>query len=115
MFGNIAQTLLVALCILHCGKAYDVQIHPEYQQGLAINDVPAERRLHWMRVANEVGSSYGLCSLAVGCVCRWSPMSTSAIRLGYCEHNLGRACVCDFQRSWADGRWVMGYENVIAV
>lgn len=33
--------------------AYQVEIHPEYQQGLVTNDVPAERRLHWMRVANE--------------------------------------------------------------
>lgn len=34
--------------------AYQVEIHPEYQDGLSINDVPASRRLHWMRVANEV-------------------------------------------------------------
>jgi len=34
--------------------SYNVDIHPEYQEGLSINDVPAERRLHWMRVANEV-------------------------------------------------------------
>ncbi|ODN95891.1 hypothetical protein L198_04510 [Cryptococcus wingfieldii CBS 7118] len=33
--------------------AYDTAIHPEFQQGLAINDVPSHRRLHWMRVANE--------------------------------------------------------------
>lgn len=42
-------SLLLATTVL----AYQVEIHPEYQQGLAINDVPAERRLHWMRVANE--------------------------------------------------------------
>jgi hypothetical protein len=34
--------------------SYNTDIHPEYQEGLSINDVPAERRLHWMRVANEV-------------------------------------------------------------
>lgn len=33
--------------------AYNGAIHPEYQEGLSINDVPAARRLHWMRVANE--------------------------------------------------------------
>lgn len=36
--------------------AYHAEIHPEYQQGLSINDVPAARRLHWMRVANEVNT-----------------------------------------------------------
>lgn len=44
----------VALIFASLTTAYDIQIHPEYQQGLAINDVPADRRLHWMRVANEV-------------------------------------------------------------
>ncbi|WVW84413.1 hypothetical protein I302_106447 [Kwoniella bestiolae CBS 10118] len=44
--------LLLALLPLST-LAYQVEIHPEYQQGLAINDVPSERRLHWMRVANE--------------------------------------------------------------
>jgi len=38
--------------------SYNVDIHPEYQEGLSINDVPAERRLHWMRVANEVSTVY---------------------------------------------------------
>lgn len=44
----------LVLSVAGLAAAYDVQIHPEYQQGLAINDVPADRRLHWMRVANEV-------------------------------------------------------------
>jgi tRNA(Arg) A34 adenosine deaminase TadA len=44
---------LLLLPALPLALAYDVEIHPEYQQGLSINDVPAERRLHWMRVANE--------------------------------------------------------------
>jgi hypothetical protein len=46
----------IALSLAGLATAYDVEIHPEYQQGLAINDVPADRRLHWMRVANEVRS-----------------------------------------------------------
>lgn len=44
---------LLLLPALPLALAYDVEIHPEYQQGLSINDVPSERRLHWMRVANE--------------------------------------------------------------
>lgn len=44
---------LLSLLFTTAALAYQVEIHPEYQQGLAINDVPAERRLHWMRVANE--------------------------------------------------------------
>lgn len=43
----------LSLLFTTAALAYQVEIHPEYQQGLAINDVPAERRLHWMRVANE--------------------------------------------------------------
>lgn len=46
--------LLTPLLLATAAAAYHVEIHPEYQQGQAINDVPAERRLHWMRVANEV-------------------------------------------------------------
>jgi hypothetical protein len=46
---------LVPFLVAISTAAYQVEIHPEYQQGQAINDVPAERRLHWMRVANEVG------------------------------------------------------------
>lgn len=49
------QLVSVALFLFAVARAYHVEIHPEYQQGLAINDVPAERRVHWMRVANEVG------------------------------------------------------------
>lgn len=45
--------LLAALAGL--ASAYQVEIHPEFQEGLAINDVPAERRSHWMRVANQAG------------------------------------------------------------
>jgi hypothetical protein len=45
---------LALVALLKLATAYQVEIHPEHQQGLAINDVPAERRLHWMRVANEV-------------------------------------------------------------
>jgi len=53
---------LSALIALGLGQAasYNVDIHPEYQEGLSINDVPAERRLHWMRVANEVSTEYKL-------------------------------------------------------
>jgi hypothetical protein len=51
---TLPLTLALAT-LLKLVTAYQVEIHPEYQQGLAINDVPAERRLHWMRVANEVG------------------------------------------------------------
>jgi hypothetical protein len=48
-------TLLLALLYASTSAwAYDEYIHPEYQEGLSINDVPAERRLHWMRVANQV-------------------------------------------------------------
>ena len=51
---------LYALIAFGVGQvaSYDVDIHPEYQEGLSINDVPAERRLHWMRVANEVSTVY---------------------------------------------------------
>ena len=45
-------------------QAYQLELHPEYQQGLAINDVPAARRNHWMRVANEV--SIWICKLIAG-------------------------------------------------
>jgi hypothetical protein len=48
-------TQLGLLAVVAVSHAYQVEIHPEYQQGLSINDVPAERRIHWMRVANEVG------------------------------------------------------------
>lgn len=44
---------LLSLLFATIALAYQVKIHPEYQQGLVTNDVPAERRLHWMRVANE--------------------------------------------------------------
>jgi hypothetical protein len=49
------NTLLAALAVA-MGEvmSYDADIHPEFQEGLSINDVPADRRLHWMRVANEV-------------------------------------------------------------
>ncbi|ORY20997.1 putative cytosine deaminase [Naematelia encephala] len=44
----------LALCsVASLVSGYQVEIHPEHQHGLAINDVPAERRMHWMRVANE--------------------------------------------------------------
>ena len=52
---RLLKTLAV-LVIAPLGIAYQVEIHPEYQEGLSINDVPAERRLHWMRVANEVST-----------------------------------------------------------
>jgi hypothetical protein len=56
MRSPLSLPLTLALAaLLKPVTAYQVEIHPEYQQGLAINDVPAERRLHWMRVANEVG------------------------------------------------------------
>jgi tRNA(Arg) A34 adenosine deaminase TadA len=32
--------------------ASHILLHPQDQSGLAINDVPAQDRLHWMRVAN---------------------------------------------------------------
>lgn len=44
---------LLSLLFGTIALAYQIEIHPEYQQGLVINDVPAERRLYWMRVANE--------------------------------------------------------------
>lgn len=44
---------LLSLLFATIALGYQIEIHPEYQQGLVINDVPAERRLHWMRVANE--------------------------------------------------------------
>ncbi|OCF41475.1 hypothetical protein I317_04678 [Kwoniella heveanensis CBS 569] len=44
---------IALLAVPLLASAYQVEIHPEYQEGLSINDVPAERRLHWMRVANE--------------------------------------------------------------
>jgi hypothetical protein len=49
---------LSAVIAFGVGQAasYNVDIHPEYQEGLSINDVPADRRLHWMRVANEVST-----------------------------------------------------------
>ncbi|KIR40922.1 hypothetical protein I307_05314 [Cryptococcus deuterogattii 99/473] len=52
--------------------AYQVEIHPEYQQGLVINDVPAERRLHWMRVANEA-------VYAEGHPCPQAPFGTAIV------------------------------------
>jgi hypothetical protein len=48
---------VVLLACLASVLSYHTEIHPEYQQGLSINDVPASRRLHWMRVANEVSPS----------------------------------------------------------
>ena len=50
-FNTILAALLVAVVEVF---SYDADIHPEFQEGLSINDVPADRRLHWMRVANEV-------------------------------------------------------------
>lgn len=57
--SSVIQLSVLALTVLVTPtSSYDIQIHPEYQQGLAINDVPAERRLHWMRVANEASQSH---------------------------------------------------------
>jgi hypothetical protein len=47
------KNLLSSVLLLGGALAYDEAIHPEYQHGLAINDVPAHRREHWMRIANE--------------------------------------------------------------
>ncbi|PWN46558.1 putative cytosine deaminase [Violaceomyces palustris] len=46
--------MLMGLELLSKGVgAYQLDLHPEYQAGLSINDVPSERREHWMRVANQ--------------------------------------------------------------
>lgn len=50
--------LLASLALVQLAVAYQVDIHPENQAGLAINDVPADRRLHWMRVANQVSQGF---------------------------------------------------------
>ena len=50
-------TKAAVVSLLSFVTAYQVEIHPEFHQGLAINDVPAETRMHWMRVANEVSGS----------------------------------------------------------
>lgn len=63
MIFKLKAILLAATLV----RAYDVQIHPEYQQGLAINDVPADRRLHWMRVANEASSPHPKKSMTNDC------------------------------------------------
>ncbi|WVQ72908.1 hypothetical protein IAR50_002470 [Cryptococcus sp. DSM 104548] len=51
MLPSITSALLILS--LPFSAASNTHLHPEFQQGLAINDVPAHRRLHWMRVANE--------------------------------------------------------------
>jgi hypothetical protein len=71
--------------------SYDSDIHPEYQEGLSINDVPAERRLHWMRVANEVSQDFTLATKLIfpGSIRQWSSVPTSSFRLGHRQHYLG--------------------------
>lgn len=71
--------------------SYDSNIHPEYQEGLSINDVPAERRLHWMRVANEVSHDFTLTTQLMypGSIRQWSSMSSSSFRVGHRQYYLG--------------------------
>jgi hypothetical protein len=79
---------LCALITFGLGQvaSYNIDIHPEYQEGLSINDVPADRRLHWMRVANEVSRRYqlGLCSYdqavyASGHPCPQAPFGSAIV------------------------------------
>lgn len=101
---------LYALITFGLGQvaSYEVDIHPEYQEGLSINDVPADRRLHWMRVANEVSPRPFEATMLkyIGCLCERSSMPTSSIRLGDSQHYIRRADMCYCKRCWHDRRCV---------
>lgn len=93
------------LAVLRPAAAYHEWIHPEYQEGLAIGDVPADRRIHWMRMANEV--SYKSRSLLMrGNLRRWPSVSTGTVRDCHREQDVGRACVCHRQPCWCNWRYV---------
>jgi hypothetical protein len=49
-------SIVLLIGLTNAALGYRPELHPEFQAGLAINDVPASRREHWMRVANEVCS-----------------------------------------------------------
>ena len=74
------NTILAALTVAAVEVlSYDADIHPEFQEGLSINDVPADRRLHWMRVANEV--SHGSSLVFTDFPRRSTPVDTHVLKL----------------------------------
>lgn len=50
--GNMRFACLAVLMLAGVSVAQHIHLHPQDQTGLAINNVPAHRREHWMRVAN---------------------------------------------------------------
>jgi tRNA(Arg) A34 adenosine deaminase TadA len=49
----LITTLALAMLATAQAGAYKENIHPEFQSGLSINQVPAADREHWMRVATH--------------------------------------------------------------
>lgn len=96
------NTILAAMTVAAVEVlSYDADIHPEFQEGLSINDVPADRRLHWMRVANEVSHDSSLVFTDIpGGLCQWTPMSSSSLWIGNREHHLGRIDMCYCECGW---------------